>query len=99
MSNPSATPRGDVVLDIKDLSVSFGGVAAVKRVSFDIHRGETVALVGESGSGKSVTALSVLRLLPAMNISAEQVKAGCDILVDAIQQLATAAPQEEASTA
>ncbi len=52
------------VLEIYDLSVSFNGVAAVKHVSVDINRGETVALVGESGSGKSVTALSVLQLLP-----------------------------------
>ena len=64
MSNsPTAVPS-DVVLDIRNLSVSFGDVAAVKHVSFDIHRGETLALVGESGSGKSVTALSVLQLLP-----------------------------------
>ncbi len=52
------------VLEIEDLSVSFRGTPAVKHVSFDIRRGETVALVGESGSGKSVTALSVLQLLP-----------------------------------
>nr|WP_185985479.1 ABC transporter ATP-binding protein [Aureimonas mangrovi] len=61
---PSATP----LLSVRDLSVSFhqGGRTseAVKRVSFDIAKGETVALVGESGSGKSVTALSVLKLLP-----------------------------------
>ena len=56
------------LLEVRDLSVTFGSganaVEAVKRVSFDIRRGETVALVGESGSGKSVTALSVLQLLP-----------------------------------
>jgi microcin C transport system ATP-binding protein len=56
------------LLKVDDLSVRFGkgdrAVAAVNRVSFDIDEGETVALVGESGSGKTVTALSVLRLLP-----------------------------------
>jgi microcin C transport system ATP-binding protein len=56
------------LLSIRDLSVAFtqGGreTLAVDRVSFDIGKGETVALVGESGSGKSVTALSVLKLLP-----------------------------------
>ena len=56
------------LLSIRDLSVAFhaGGreTLAVDRVSFDVGKGETVALVGESGSGKSVTALSVMKLLP-----------------------------------
>ena len=58
----------DKLLSIDELSVSFatpgGDVDAVRYISFDIGKGETVALVGESGSGKSVTAMSVLQLLP-----------------------------------
>ncbi len=58
----------EVLVNVKNLSVAFrsGGVTttAVRGVSFTINKGETVALVGESGSGKSVSALSVLRLLP-----------------------------------
>ena len=52
------------LLSVRDLRVSFGAVPAVKGVSFDIPEHSTVALVGESGSGKSVTALSILGLLP-----------------------------------
>jgi microcin C transport system ATP-binding protein len=56
------------LLDVRDLRVTFsspqGSVEAVRGLSFQVNRGETVALVGESGSGKSVTALSVLQLLP-----------------------------------
>ncbi|HEU4839155.1 MAG TPA: ABC transporter ATP-binding protein [Micavibrio sp.] len=56
------------LLDVKNLGVDFkttdGVFNAVKNVSFSIDRGQTVALVGESGSGKSVTALSIMQLLP-----------------------------------
>ena len=56
------------LLRVEDLSVDFEGggrvTHAVRGVSFTLHRGETLALVGESGSGKTVTALSVLQLLP-----------------------------------
>ena len=58
----------DKLLEVKDLSVAFsqGGrnMTAVDRLSFSINKGETLALVGESGSGKSVSALSILKLLP-----------------------------------
>src|SRR4249920_3633942 len=57
------------LLQIKDLSVEFKTgqftVPAVNRISFEVQQGETLAIVGESGSGKSVTALSILQLLPA----------------------------------
>ena len=64
------TEAGAPLLEIRDLSVTFAGrggeraVEAVKGVSFSLDREETLALVGESGSGKSVTALSILQLLP-----------------------------------
>jgi peptide/nickel transport system ATP-binding protein len=60
--------RGEVLLDVQDLSVEFdteaGVVRAVDGVSFTVHAGQTLGIVGESGCGKSVTAMSILRLLP-----------------------------------
>ncbi len=60
---------GTDLLTVEDLTVNFetdeGRFVAVDGVSFRINRGEIVALVGESGCGKSVTALSILRLIPS----------------------------------
>ena len=52
------------ILEVDDLAVAFRGEEVVSGATFHIDRGETLALVGESGSGKSVTALSVMQLLP-----------------------------------
>jgi peptide/nickel transport system ATP-binding protein len=58
------------LLEVNNLQVHFSSqsntVEAVKQISFTIHRGETVGIVGESGSGKSVTALSIMQLLPSL---------------------------------
>jgi len=60
----SAAEPKQLVLEVNDLSISFGQQQVVEQVSFAIEKGKTFALVGESGSGKSVTALSILQLLP-----------------------------------
>ena len=85
---------GDPLLSVRDLSVAFlqGGktMTAVDHVSFDIGKGETVALVGESGSGKSVTALSVLKLLsypPASHPSGKILFQGNDLLAKGENEL------------
>lgn len=65
----SEDKMSDKILEIEDLSIAFTlsgkTTTAVHGSSFNIKKGETVALVGESGSGKSISALSVLKLLPA----------------------------------
>ncbi len=59
---------GEVILEIRDLHTHFflrrGVLKAVDGVSFTLRRGEVLGLVGESGCGKSMTALSIMRLLP-----------------------------------
>jgi microcin C transport system ATP-binding protein len=78
---------GAPLLSVRNLSVAFrregGETLAVDRVSFDLEKGRTLAVVGESGSGKSVTALSVVRLLPypaARHPSGEILFKGRDLL-------------------
>ena len=71
------------LLEVKDLSVAFGDATVVENVSFTLAKGRTLALVGESGSGKSVTAQSILRLLPypaARHPSGEILFDGDDVL-------------------
>jgi len=64
----SRVDNENVLLQVRDLKTSFftyaGEVKAVDGVDFDLARGEAIAIVGESGCGKSVTALSVMRLIP-----------------------------------
>jgi oligopeptide transport system ATP-binding protein len=86
--------NSDAILLVKDLRISFstyaGEVQAVRGVSFDLRRGETLAIVGESGSGKTVTAKSLLRLLPAANTTikgGEAIFEGQDLLKLSEQQM------------
>lgn len=76
-----------IELDVRNLNVSFstpqGNFSAINDISFQLHRGETLALVGESGCGKTVSALSILRLLPeppAKIISGEIIYSGKNLL-------------------
>jgi peptide/nickel transport system ATP-binding protein len=70
------------LLEVRNLSTSFGQVPAIQNVTFSIDRGETLCVVGESGCGKSVTALSILRLIspPGRIHSGEVLFKGRDLL-------------------
>jgi microcin C transport system ATP-binding protein len=68
----------ELLLDVHNLRVAFGGKEVVRGLDFQIAPGEKVALVGESGSGKTVTALSLLRLLPEAAVSGTARFAGSD---------------------
>lgn len=77
----------DVLLDVKNLTTWFdtqaGKTTVVDNISFSIRKGETFALLGESGCGKSMTALSLMQLLPSQashNISGEVIVDGTDLL-------------------
>jgi oligopeptide/dipeptide ABC transporter ATP-binding protein len=86
---PSAARVGsagtDVVLDVRDLTVEFpshhGWIQPVRSVSFELRRGTRLGLVGESGSGKSLSALSLMRLVPPPGrVSGEVLLGGVDLL-------------------
>ena len=57
------------LLQVRDLSISFGALEVVHQITFNVEQGEKVALVGESGSGKSVTALSLVRLVEGAHMT------------------------------
>ena len=76
----------NIILQVKELKTSFftpvGEVKAVRGVSFNLNKGETIGIVGESGSGKSVTALSIMRLLqyPGRIVEGEIIFKGQDMV-------------------
>ncbi|PAP99136.1 ABC transporter ATP-binding protein [Mesorhizobium mediterraneum] len=81
------TARNDVLLELRDLETRFYGEESVTRaldgISFQVMKGETLGVVGESGCGKSVTALSILRLLPKVSariVGGEVRFHGCNLL-------------------
>jgi microcin C transport system ATP-binding protein len=76
------------LIEVENLTVAFGERRVVENVSFTLDRGETLALVGESGSGKSLTALSLLRLLPPGAVATGHIRIdGRDVLGMAEREL------------
>ena len=77
----------NALLTIKKLTISFNSTRVVNNLSCTLYRGETFALVGESGSGKSITALSVIGLLPTnATISAEILTLNTNNLLDCSEE-------------
>ena len=69
-SRPASGNKGlpllrNPLLELRELTIQFSGKSVLRHINLSIERGETLAIVGESGSGKSLTALSLLHLLPA----------------------------------
>ncbi|WP_326954267.1 ABC transporter ATP-binding protein [Amycolatopsis sp. NBC_01286] len=81
-------PAGGALLSLHDVAVRFGDVEAVRGVGYAVHAGEVVAVVGESGSGKTVTAMSLLGLLPpTAKVSGRAELAGRDLYAMAPAEL------------
>ena len=74
----SSLPAPVPLLEVRGLRVGFGGRDVVHGIDFSLHAGEKLALVGESGSGKTVTALSLLRLVPDAAYGGSAVFAGLE---------------------
>lgn len=84
MTAPVTSGSVEPVLQVEDLSVRFetddGVVNAVNGVTFDLRRGETLGIVGESGSGKSVTAMSLVGLLPSARVDGSACFEGVELI-------------------
>lgn len=77
---PSRNHPMPPLLDVRGLTIAFGGQNVVHGIDFHLHAGEKLALVGESGSGKTVSALSLLRLLPPARLQGQALWHGRDLL-------------------
>jgi len=87
--------EGSALLEVCDLRIAFGGKEAVRGVSFEVGRGETLGLVGESGSGKSATSLAMMRLLPeSAAVSGSIECCGSDLLTLPESEMRTKRGQE-----
>lgn len=75
------------LLQLEDVSIAFGDKLVVRNLNLELRAGERVALVGESGSGKTVTALSILRLVPKARITGRILLDGVDLVAKSDAEL------------